>query len=226
VGVRIQRLQKDKPWDYAFREWIAKAQAAGLDPNDVGDQEWSDDPLREALVLHYLPNLRPDSVVLELGPGTGRLTRHVISKCAEIVLVDYSKLACEWLAGYLEGRGKFRIIQIDKPALPEVAHRSIDAIFANGVFEHIDLDDLYCFLEEFHRVLKPGGVVAFNFDNIMTDEGLAHFRCFRRAPGERNLFRFYHPETVSWLCRSAGFKMLRMTTPRSRFSFIELQKPL
>jgi hypothetical protein len=43
------------------------------DPNDIGDEEWAADALVESLELRYLPRINGESVVLELGPGSGRL---------------------------------------------------------------------------------------------------------------------------------------------------------
>jgi ubiquinone/menaquinone biosynthesis C-methylase UbiE len=224
-GVRIQRVQIEKPWDNIFTEWIKHAEASGSDPNNLGDSAWHDDPLPQALERHYLPHVRPDSVVLELGPGTGRLTRHLIGRCKQLILVDYSRFVCEWLQRYLQGKGCFEVHQIDKPCISMVPANSVDTVLANGVFEHIDVDDLYSFLAEFRRLLKPAGVVAFNFDNITSRGGLEHFGTNPPPLGERRIFRFYHPEMLRILCESIGFHVIRITTDSSRFGFIEMKKP-
>lgn len=161
--------------------------------------------------------------MLELGPGSGRVTRHLIDRCAEMILVDYSQVVCDWLGEYLRGRGKFQIQHINSPALPQVPAASVDVVIANGVFEHIDADGMVSFLQEFHRVLRPGGVVAFNFDNIMSEEGFRWF--IQTPPVKRSIFKFYHPETVSKLAEGVGFKTLSISTDSTRFAFIELTKP-
>jgi SAM-dependent methyltransferase len=224
LGIRIQRVENEKLWDLNFRQWIEDAQATGNDPNTLGDSAWNDDPLPRALERHYLPHVRPESVVLELGPGTGRLTRHLIGRCKRLVLVDYSRFVCQWLQGYLRGKGCFEVHQIDKPCISTVPENSIDAALANGVFEHIDVDDLYSFLVEFRRLLKPAGVVAFNFDNIASQGGLEHFETDSPPLGGRRLFRFYHPEMLRILCESLGFQVISITTDSSRFGFIEMRK--
>jgi ubiquinone/menaquinone biosynthesis C-methylase UbiE len=217
---------RPKPWDADFLRWIREAEASGKDPNDVGDVAWDDDPLKHALEAHYLPHIHPDSVVLELGPGTGRATRHVISHCREMILADYSQLVCDWLSKYLQNKGRFKILLIDGPSLAAIEDQRVDMAFANGVFEHIDMDDLFYFLEEFYRVLKPGSVLSFNFDNVMTEEGVSWYREYRRGPGTKCLFKFYHPEAVRNLGEQAGFRLLKLSTSQSRFAFIELQKPV
>jgi cyclopropane fatty-acyl-phospholipid synthase-like methyltransferase len=226
VGAQfVPHSRNGRPWDAHFAEWIAEARASGKDPNDIGDVEWSDDPLREALERHYLPHVQADSVVLELGPGSGRLTRHVIRRCREMILVDYSPMVCAWLREYLAGKGRFTVHLIDKPALPMVPSEMVDTVLANGVFEHIGMDDLICFLEEFHRVLRRGGKCAFNFDNLMNEEGRQWHRKHRGNPGTQNIFRFYHPEMVAKLAQDAGFRTLHLAADSSRFAYIELEKP-
>lgn len=225
AGAELVPYMSAKPWDSHFQNWVAEAEATGKDPNDVGDVEWSDDLLKQTLETHYLPYVHSDSVVLELGPGTGRLTRHIITRCREMILVDYSILVCRWLEKYLQGKGRFRIYQIHSPALPAVATASVDVILANGVFEHIDFDDLLCFLEEFHRVLRPGGIVSFNFDNLMTLEGMQWLQKFRGKPGEKCVFRFYHPDVMRTLGEEAGLRVLRLGVNSTRFAHVDLQKP-
>jgi SAM-dependent methyltransferase len=105
-----------------------------------------------------------------------------------------------------------------------VPENSVDVILANGVFEHIDLDDLYAFTEDFRRLLKPGGIAAFNFDNISSPGGLEHFKAHSPPSGGRRLFRFYHPEMLRILCESLGFQVIGITTDSSRFGFIEMKK--
>ena len=78
----------EKPWDAVFDSWIAQAQALGEDPNDAGDREWGN-PV-PYLERHYYPHLSPDKVVLELGPGSGRYTRHLLGRASKLILVDES----------------------------------------------------------------------------------------------------------------------------------------
>ena len=216
---------REKPWDGFFAEWIAEAERSGRDPNDIGDADWNNDPKNEALELHYLPHIGPASVVLELGPGTGRYTRHLLPRCRELILVDNSHFVCERIARFLAGKGRFCVHLIDKPMLEPVAADSVDVVVAHGVFEHIDPDETLCFLEEFRRVLKPGGVAAFDFENFMPDGGLGWFLRWKPPPGLRSPFRFYHPDMFAALARAAGLDVLGIATSRDRIGYIELRKP-
>ncbi len=215
----------EKPWDREFAAWISKAEASGRDPNDIGDAEWSDDPLRDVLARHYLPHMTRTSTVLELGPGTGRLTRHLIGLCHDMVLVDYSQMACAWLEHYLKSRGQFRVVHITRPQLDGVDDASIDMAVANGVFEHLDMDDVLYFLSEFRRVLRPGGRCSFNFNNAATNEGMALFKRFRREVGSKCIFKFHHPETICRLAEAALLQVDTLATSSSRFAQIDLVNP-
>lgn len=224
VGVQLVRAEgAQKPWDEAFADWIAKAKASGVDPNEVGDREWHGRAV-EGASRHLFPRITPQSVVLELGPGTGRYTRHVLPRCREMILVDYSALVCDWLREYLRGKGQFRVHHIAKPTLADVADGTVDLVFANGVFEHIDPDETDVFLQEFHRVLKPGGGVWFNFNTFMSPGGLRWFQQEAVEPGDRRLFRFYHPELLKRMAEMRGFSRVNVTTDEGRLAYLEAFK--
>jgi SAM-dependent methyltransferase len=205
-----------RPWDSTFSRWIATGEAEGVDPNDVGDREWNDPS--DYVERHLLPFVAPGSVVLELGSGTGRITRHVIGHAGELIAVDYSELACSWLREYLPGRGRFQVHHIDRPTLTGVADHSVDFAFAFGVIEHVGLDDLFWFLDEFARVLAPGGHVRINFDNLMSAGGEEWLRRWRGRPGDVHPFRFYHPEAVVRLGELAGLALVELQTDETRIA--------
>jgi predicted SAM-dependent methyltransferase len=142
-----------------------------------------------------------------------------------MILVDYSRFVCDWLPKYLKGKGSCSVYYIDRPSLPMVASNSVDVVLANGVFEHIEMDDLFCFLEEFYRILKGGGVCSFNFDNIMAQESVPWFKKFRGEPGAKCEFRFYHPDVLRKLAIEVGLRVIQLTTSSSRFGHVDMQKP-
>jgi SAM-dependent methyltransferase len=209
-------------WDRDFRRWIREAESTGVDPNDVGDARWGEDLLHEGLREHYLPLVAPDAVILELGPGTGRLTRHLVGACREVVVVDRSSFVCDWMRRYLPERGEHRVYRIDGPSLPMLADGEVDAVLAHGVVEHLDLDELHWFLAEFHRVLRPGGGVAFNFDNLLTARGAEVL--LQDGPGARALFRVHHPEAIRRVAELAGFADVRIIPTPGRIAFARLTK--
>ena len=213
----------DRPWDTQFRRWIAEAETQGLDPNDVGDKYWSSPA--SSLERNYYPLFDSSSVVLELGPGSGRYTRHLIKRCREMVLVDYSQAVCEWCRTYFAGEN-MRIIHCTDYGLDEIADASIDAVVANGVFEHIYPEGTFQYLRSFARVLRPGGRGCFNFDNINSKEGWEKFvKELPRRLDDRMIFRFYHPDVIAKLIQEAGLELEKMDTSDSRMAFATFRRP-
>jgi SAM-dependent methyltransferase len=226
MGIEVRRRQEEKPWDRSFRRWIADAEARGEDPNDLGDVDWAGDP-KLILETHTDGLYDTGSVVLELGPGTGRATRHVLPRCRKMILLDYSKFVCEWLGGYLAGKGEFEIHWLEHPSFSAVPDCCVDFSFAYGVFEHVELDDSWELLREMFRVLKPDGNVWFNFDTLATPGGLAHFKRERErlGPEQRSVFRFHHPDDIRRLAQDVGFELSRLEQGEHRSAWMTLRKP-
>jgi len=225
MGIEFRRINGGKPWDQAFRSWIAEAEASGQDPNDVGDVDWAGDPAN-ILAQHTAHLYDEDSVVLELGPGTGRATRYVLPRCKKMILLDYSEFVCSWLDRYLAGKGTFETHWIEHPRFASVADRSVDFAFAYGVFEHIDLDDTWEMFREIERVLRPGGHLWFNFDTLSTPGGLAHFKAERArlGPEQRSVFRFHHPDDLCALAQDAGLEVSALERSQDRSIWVTLHK--
>jgi SAM-dependent methyltransferase len=190
-------------WEEQFSQWIAEARAQGVDPNEIGDQRWSTDHLEEALHAYYLPAARGARVV-ELGPGSGRLTRHLIDVVDHLTLLDLSDFVCRWIDEYLTGHDNYEVHRITGAEAPMVPTGSTDAVFANGVMEHLDADQIYWFLREFHRILVPGGRVIFNFDNVTSRGGINHIT-ESSGPQWRSVFRFHATTAIAALAEATGF---------------------
>jgi SAM-dependent methyltransferase len=216
------RVQQQPQWDRHFKRWARRSGAVG-DPNDIGDADWTTDMLDEGLEHHYLRLLSPDAVIVELGPGSGRLSRHLIGRCKKLVAVDSSPYVCKWMRKYLADKGPFQVHQLDGPRLAMLHDATVDAVVAHGVFEHLDLDESYWFLVEFARVLRPGGICSFNFDTVTTPDGIAALREYG-GPGRRSVFRLHHPESIGCIARAAGFQAIDIRETSTRVAFADLTR--
>lgn len=218
VGLEVRRKDSiGRTWDNQFRQWVAEAEAAGVDPNDIGDVRWESDEMDRALQLHYLPALREGAVVLELGPGSGRLTRHLVKHAQRVIACDRSNYVVQWMREYLP---KVETHHISEARLP-LGDASVDACFAHGVIEHLVTDETYWFLADFARVLRPGGVAIFNFNNLATPGGLEHLRS-TSSPVLRSGFQFYTPEAISSLAKAVGFTSVAFDDSETRTAFATL----
>lgn len=224
-SARSRSAPRPGKWDKHFREWIDQARSAGKDPNDLGDEAWANDYLDHALPRFYLPYVHKDGVIMELGPGSGRVTRHLIGRCKRLELVDNSDFVIEWIQGYLKGKCDFRTHLAKVPHVPEVENASVDFILAHGVVEHLDFDETAFFLDEFNRVLRPGGHVSFNYNSLHGSAGEEWFRKHQRTPGHRCIFRFYVPEFIHRLGEMSGFRVHESVASDSRLAHVVFVKP-
>ncbi|HQQ96908.1 MAG TPA: class I SAM-dependent methyltransferase [Cyclobacteriaceae bacterium] len=126
----------------------------------TSDQLPSDNPLHQRLLKPYLvaPGIiRGD--LLEIGCGEGRGIAHLLPAVTSYAAIDKIAAAVERLRQQYPA-GKF--VSGHLPPLP-YPNNSFDAIVTFQVIEHIQDDIL--FLQEIHRVLRPGGVALITTPN-------------------------------------------------------------
>ena len=134
------------------------------------DDEHSDSDTAEILGLLDLP---PGSRILDAPCGHGRIARRLAAAGMEVTGVDLTPAYLEQARAdpqlppvtvtYLEG--DVRALPVDGP---------FDAVVCwLNSFGYYDDADCHRVLEEFHRVLRPGGKVAI--DTMHHDGGVRHF---------------------------------------------------
>lgn len=103
--------------------------------------------------------------VLDVGAGTGRLTRVVGEPCAHVDLIDRAAPMLEVARRRLAGRQNVAFHEGDARALP-FADASYDVAMAGWVFGHFRhwmpegwRKDVGAALDELHRVVRPGGTI-------------------------------------------------------------------
>lgn len=80
-------------------------------------QHW----LKDGSVLQVIvtaAELEPDAKVLEIGPGTGRLTRRLLSAGASVTAVEVDRDLCRLLRQQFEGEPNFHLLEADFLKLP------------------------------------------------------------------------------------------------------------
>jgi SAM-dependent methyltransferase len=136
---------------------------------------------------------KPAGVAVDIGCGSGR-NMELLAHHAHVVMgFDRSPAALELAAAH-----GFQTANADGQAIP-LADCSVNLLSALDVLEHLD-DDM-CALEEFHRVLRPAGLLlvtvpAYRFLWSEHDEALMHRR------------RYIASELHAKLTRS-GFRVLK-----------------
>ncbi len=200
-------------WDEYSREWESSVRKPGQE--HLGD-EWGDAELIQTIIDRYVkPHLPQGAVALEIGCGGGKYSECLAPLCRVLICTDVS---ASMLARTRTRLGGARNVIFEESSgfdLRQFEDDLVDYVFSFDCFVHIDIEDVYCYLQEIRRVLKPGGTGLLHFANLTSEAGwrkftgeaplnqgsqksIARFRFLTWEIVER-FFRFLHFEIVDSL---------------------------
>jgi len=110
-------------------------------------------------------DLRAGRTVLDLGAGTGKLTRALVPTGAEVIAVEPGKAMLAELRRVLPG---VRALHGAAERIP-LADSSVDAVAVGQAFHWFRFEEA---VPELHRVLRPGGAVALLWNNRDQNDAL------------------------------------------------------
>jgi SAM-dependent methyltransferase len=201
------------PGDRYAREWDRYADAweerQQKDAGRVLGEEWGDENLERNVFENYcLPYLAPGVTVLEIGQGGGRFTRLLAPKVGHVLCLDVSRSMIGRARSDLLSLDNVSYVLTDGRGLQCLRAGTVDFAFSYDVFVHLDQEDMFLYLEDLNRVLRPGGRAVLSFANLLDPLGLKQFkaeaarhRTGHRAAGRLN---FLTPELVRGLVEAAG----------------------
>ncbi len=141
-------LHREKDWDRHVRH----------------ADELSRTPGFRALRDSILTRAKPESGerALDIGTGTGLLALPLAEQCASVWAIDISPAMVEHLRWLVAGRQLTNLYPLEASAtsLP-LDDGSVDLVVSNYCFHHLDAAGKRRCVEEIHRVLVPGGRMAF-----------------------------------------------------------------
>lgn len=134
----------ERRWDRRVDSW----EAVAATPAFLG--------FRDAVMAEL--TLDAESVVLDLGCGTGLLTLPIARRCGHVVGVDASSAMLERLGSRAarEGVENLELIHGDMRLVP-MRDASVDVVVSCYAFHHLPDADKRVVLREVGRVLRPGG---------------------------------------------------------------------
>jgi ubiquinone/menaquinone biosynthesis C-methylase UbiE len=137
---------------------------AGRENLDAGhvsryDTKEDADASAEVALLESL-GVDHDSVVIDLGAGTGQFALAIAAVCAQVIAVDVSPVMLRQLRANARAAGVTNLIVEQAGFLTfEPAGPLVDAIYSRYALHHLPDFWKVVALERMHRVLRPGGIV-------------------------------------------------------------------
>jgi ubiquinone/menaquinone biosynthesis C-methylase UbiE len=170
----------------------------------------------------------PEDRVLEVGVGVGRLAKSIAPQCRHFTGVDISGRMIAIARERLAGLENVHLLALDSSGLARFPANCFDKVYFQVVLIHLDREDVFRYLEETGRVLRPGGRAWFQFYNLLHPGGFREFRHaveFLAAKGDklRGRAQCATPAEVRKLVAEAGLRlceeMSHLAEVEQRFDF-------
>ena len=160
-----------------FRE--GEAEYASTHYDDGAESYMS---LRQAAGLEFIDGLnRPLERVLDAGCGPGHFARALADRDSQVWGIDTSP-GMVTLARSRVPEGRFTVANVERTPFPD---GFFDLVCSNGVIEYLESDRTV--LDEFHRILKPGGTLLISVTNLWSPVGYLDFAVEAAKRNERAL---------------------------------------
>ncbi len=129
------------------------------DWSDQGD-EWTPNPGWKGSVIRTFitPYFTGVETAVEVGPGAGRWTEHLIPIVGHLTAIDISEVCVQNCRSRFASAKNATFEVGNGYDLESVASNSVDAIWSFNVFVHINRPEFGSYVNEFDRILRPGGV--------------------------------------------------------------------
>jgi 2-polyprenyl-3-methyl-5-hydroxy-6-metoxy-1,4-benzoquinol methylase/uncharacterized protein YbaR (Trm112 family) len=148
---------------------------------------------------HIEKLLKPASIVLDIGCGTGLITRNFARKQQKAIALDLNR----WALSRMGNLPFITQIQCDVEVLP-IKDESVDLVVATEMVEHLEQPEKTA--SEIFRVCKKGGKVVGTVpstSDIWKMRRHLSLSCAGNEPFHRN----YTKQEITDLLSSAGFKV-------------------
>ena len=171
----------------------------------AGDQQsWG------AKQLIEVGKLAKEAVVLEIGCGVARIGREIAPYLKEWHGGDISSAMLEFARERTKHLSNVFFHELSGTGLGFAANESFDFIYCTIVFMHLDKEDMYEYIREAFRVLRPGGRAYFDTWNLLNDNMFRHFlqtqQGNRGDSKVRNRNQYSTPQEMLKYVTSVGFR--------------------
>ncbi len=150
--------------------------------------------------------------VLEIGCGVGRIGKELAPVCKEWVGVDVSGGFISIAKERMKDLPNVTLQRIDSNDLSCFPDDSFDVVYVHIVFIHIDCQDVYQYIKEIKRILKPHGIFYFDLFNLLDEWGFVRFEyeldTYKDKKKPVHRVRFSTPQEINRFVKGAGLHVL------------------
>jgi SAM-dependent methyltransferase len=161
-------------------------------------------------------NINSNDVVLELGCGVARIGKRLAPHCKKWVGVDISDNMISVAKERMKQDDNAEFHVLKRNDLKQIPDNYVDKAYSVAVFCHLDKEDLFNYLRELRRVIKPGGTLYVETWNLASDIGWKRWQYeadnwfisdhSERKDVARN--QFCSPDEFDLYVKKAGFDIL------------------
>jgi ubiquinone/menaquinone biosynthesis C-methylase UbiE len=160
--------------------------------------------------LRDVLRLKPTDKVLEIGCGVARIGRELAPHCGEWHGTDISGNMLEYAAERTRGIPNVYYHELPDNSLRIFADNTFDCVYSSIVFMHLDKPDMFTYMRESYRVLKPGGKAYFDTYNLLGPEGWEQFLQILTAyppgtPRPGHISQFSTPQEMQKFMDESGY---------------------
>ena len=111
--------------------------------------------------------LNTNDDVLEIGSGVGRIGLAIAPRCRTWTAADRSQNMLSHARARLDGVPNAKFVHLKDGGLRGIADASIDVVYCTNVLPHLDAVERWRYVQDAHRVLRPGG--RLYIDTVLLD---------------------------------------------------------
>lgn len=150
-----------------------------------------------------LPAASPPPTVVEIGCGTGRMSRHVAPRVGRLICCDVAREMLRRAAERLAGAPNVAFLETDGRTLRPLPDASVDLVFSAVVLQHVPRAVAASYVADARRVLRPGGRLLLHVPGPGSGAPLPP-----EPPAEDTwALRYYAPAELRAGLSAAGFEI-------------------
>ncbi|MFC1711971.1 methyltransferase domain-containing protein [Patescibacteria group bacterium] len=211
-GFKIVRLnsKSDNPSLFLNADLIREAKKENMYIGDYVEKKWNEVGTSEKIVKKIIkPYLKKDSVIIDVGSGTGRYTKQMLTFIPQgkIHIFELDSYWKKFLKEYFSKENNIKIHPANGYSYDTLSNDSIDVYCAINVFTYTNAMTTFRNLIEAARVVKPKGIIIFDFFNTDEKKGIFNYieTNITPQPGPWSI------HSLSFLCsfmNKLGFKLI------------------